>query len=153
MATPRKRLPIIGSTDRIDLPDFGLVDVPCKIDTGALTSSIHCERFRIVEQDGKEYLTFKLLDKRFKDQDRKTLWFDKFMEKRIRSSFGNMEFRYAIKTRVKLFGQSYRITFTLSNRGEMTYPVLLGKRFLKNRFLVDVRQENLSYQQKLEQNS
>jgi len=153
MATPRKKLPIIGSVDRLDLPEFGLVDVPCKIDTGALTSSIHCERFKIVERSGKDFLSVKLLDKRFKHQDRKILWFEKFMEKRFRSSFGDMEYRYAIKTSVVLFGKSYKITFTLSDRGEMTYPILLGKRFIRNKFLVDVRQENLSYQQKLAQNT
>ena len=153
MAAPRKKLQVIGSTDRIDLPDFGLVDVPCKIDTGALTSSIHSERFKIVERAGKDYLTFKLLDKRFKEQERKTFWFDNFREKKIRSSFGDMEFRYAIKTTVVLFGKAYKITFTLSNRGEMTYPILLGKRFLKNKFLVDVRQEDLSFQYKLAQKS
>lgn len=136
---------IIGSTDRIDLPEFELYDLPCKVDTGAYTSSIHCEKFRIVEKEGVEYLTFKLLDKRFKDIERKTFKFKNFKEKKIRSSFGDTEFRYAIRSTVILFGNTYRITFTLSNRGSMQYPVLIGKRFLKNRFLVDVSQQDISY--------
>lgn len=152
MARPRKRLPIIGSTDRIDLPEFGLVDVPCKIDTGARTSSIHCEKVKIVERNGIEYATFKVLDKRYKARERKTFRFADFEEKQIRSSFGNLEFRYAIRTKIVLFGKTYRIWFTLSNRGEMRYPILLGKRFIKNKYLVDVRHDDLSYQQKLSEN-
>lgn len=150
MAVRKRQQPIvIGSTDHIDLPGFGIFDLPCKIDTGAQTSSIHCERFRIVEKDGVEYLTFKLLDKRFKDMERKTFRFRDFKEKKIRSSFGDIEFRYAVKSTIILFGAEYKITFTLSNRGSMQYPVLIGKRFLKHKFLVDVSQHNLSYQHKL----
>lgn len=150
MATRKLHKPrIIGSTDHIDLPGFGIYDLPCKIDTGAQTSSIHCERFKIVEKDGVEYLTFKLLDKRFKSVERKTFRFSEFKEKKIRSSFGDTEFRYAVKSTVILFGKEYNITFTLSNRGSMQYPVLIGKRFLKNKFLVDVAQHDLSYRQKL----
>lgn len=150
MAVRKKQSPlVIGSTDHIDLPGFGIYNLPCKIDTGAQTSSIHCERFKIVEKDGIEYLTFKLLDKRFKSVERKTFRFSDFKEKKIRSSFGDEEFRYAVKSTVVLFGQEYKITFTLSNRGSMQYPVLIGKRFLKNKFLVDVSKHDLSYQQKL----
>lgn len=150
MATKQPRKPmVIGSTDRIDLPEFGIYDLPCKIDTGAQTSSIHCERFKIVEKDGIDYLTFKLLDKRFKSIDRKTFKFRDYKEKKIRSSFGDEEFRYAVKSTILLFGKAYKITFTLSNRGSMRYPVLIGKRFLKHKFLVDVSQHDLSYQHKI----
>lgn len=149
----QKRLPLIGQTDRIDLPDFGLTDIPCKVDTGADTSAIHCERFRIVEKDGMDYITFRLLDKRFKDSERKTFRFTDFTEKKIRSSFGDLEYRYAIRTRIVLFGKTYHIMFTLSNRGSMKYPVLLGKRFLKGKFVVDVSQHDLSHTQKHQKKS
>lgn len=149
MPGSQKRLPLIGYTDRIDLPDFGLTDIPCKVDTGADTSAIHCERFRIVEKDGKEYITFRLLDKRFRDADRKTFRFSEFTEKKIRNSFGDTEYRYAIRTRIVLFGKTYHIMFTLSNRVSMKYPILLGKRFLKGKFVVDVAEQDLSYQKKL----
>lgn len=33
----------IGRTDKIDFPEWGLFDIDAKIDSGAYTSSIHCE--------------------------------------------------------------------------------------------------------------
>ncbi len=149
MAIQRTRkLPVIGATDKVDLPEFGLENIPCKIDTGADTSAIHCDKVRIVEKDGKEYLTFKLLDKRFAHLERKMYRFSQFKEKLIRNSFGDTEYRYAIQTSIVLFGKAYPITFTLSNRGQMKYPILIGKRFLRKKFLVDVSRHELSFSTK-----
>ena len=38
---------IIGARDKIDLPEFGLYELPCKVDTGAATSAIHCYQVRL----------------------------------------------------------------------------------------------------------
>jgi hypothetical protein len=46
-------LTIIGTTDFIDLPEFKLQDVACKIDTGADTSTIHCSGIKLIEKEGK----------------------------------------------------------------------------------------------------
>lgn len=145
---PKRQLITIGSTDKIDLPEFGLLDVPCKIDTGAYTSSIHCEKVKLVEKDGVEMITFKLLDKSHKEQTRQTFRFTDFQEKTIKSSFGDKEARFVIRTQVTLFGKTYKTWLSLSNRGEMRYPILLGKRFLRKKFLVDVSQKDLSYKLK-----
>lgn len=130
------------------MPEFDLYDVPCKIDTGAYTSSIHCEKVKLVEKDGVEMITFKLLDKSHKEQTRQTFRFTDFREKTIKSSFGDKEVRFVIRTKIVLYGKSYRIWFSLSNRGEMRYPILLGKRFLRNKFLVDVAQKDISHKMK-----
>ena len=49
---------ILGRYDRVDLPQLDLKNIHAKIDTGAFTSSLHCQRAGIV--DGK--LEFVLLD-------------------------------------------------------------------------------------------
>lgn len=143
-----KALQTIGRIDKIDLPDFGITDLECKVDTGADTSAIHCSRVRLVEKDGKEYLRFRVLAKAHPLFNDETQMVQEFQEKRIKSSNGTSEERYVIKTDVMLFGKKHRIAFTLSDRAKMKYPVLLGRRFLKNRFLVDVAQKDLSYRQK-----
>ncbi|NJM15081.1 MAG: hypothetical protein HC896_06645 [Bacteroidales bacterium] len=53
----------------------------------------------------------------------------------IRNSFGEEEERFVIKTKVKIFGKIYYTEFTLANRQEMRYPILLGKNFWKAGFL------------------
>ena len=138
----------IGRVDKIDLPEFGLENLECKIDTGADTSSIHCTRIRIVEKDGEEFLKFRVLDKKHPLYSRETHTVNYFSEKVVKSSSGHAESRFVIKTKAIVFGREYPITFTLSDREKMKYPVLLGKRFLKNRFIVDVSLRDVSYNAK-----
>ena len=141
---------IIGTTDHIDLPDAMMLNVPCKIDTGADTSSIHCERIHLVEKEGVEYLSFVLLDKTWPQYTGEWINTSEFKEKKIKSSFGDYEFRYQVRILITLFGKSYKSRFTLTNRAKMKYPILLGKAFLKNRYLVDVAQDNLNLKMKIQ---
>jgi len=151
MKKPKGKKRIIGRVDKIDLPNFDIENLECKIDTGADTSSIHCTNVRIVEKDGKEFLKFRVLDKKHPLFSKNSHTVDEFSEKRVKSSTGHSETRFAIKTTAIVFGKSYPITFTLSDREKMKYPVLLGKRFLKNKFIVDVSEKDLSYTAKTEE--
>ncbi len=138
----------IGTCDYLDLPDCGIFNLPCKIDTGADTSAIHCERFKIKEINGEEFLCFRLLDKTHPLYTGKEIRTKNFKEKKIKSSFGDYEFRYQIQLTTRIFNKKFNTSFTLSNRKNMKFAVLLGKRFLKNRFIVDVAKKNLSFDQK-----
>jgi hypothetical protein len=142
---------LIGATDRIDLPAFALEDIPCKIDTGAFTSSIHCSQVRIVEKNDESYLSFRLYDKRFGISNKKEFRYKEYSERKVRSSNGALDYRYSIKTDVVIFGKKIKTEFTLSYREKMKFPILLGKRFLKNRFLVDVSKNDLSHNLKVKQ--
>lgn len=138
----------IGTIDIIDFPENNLFDLPCKIDTGAETSSIHCERVKIKEINGEEILYFKFLDKRFRQYTGQYFQTKNYKESRIKSSFGDYEYRYQVKLVVSLFGKKILTPFNLSNRSKMKYPVLLGKKLLKNKFIVDVSKKNLSFDHK-----
>lgn len=151
MASTKKEKAVIGTTDKIDFTDLELFDIPCKIDTGANTSSIHCDKVKLIEEDGVEMVSFKLLDPSHPAYNGKEYKVKDFRERKIINSFGHWEYRFAIKTKVKLFGNIYTAEFTLSNRGRMKYPVLLGKKLLKGRYLVDVSKSNLSYNRKKEE--
>lgn len=140
----KKQLKIIGHTDYLDLVDHGIDQLPFKVDTGADTSAIHCERVRLIMVDGKEYLSFKLLDPKHPLYTGREIRTTEYKEKKIKSSFGDYEFRYQVKLRIRLFEKIYVVSFNLSNRKSMKFPVLLGKRFLKGKFLVDVSQSNLT---------
>ena len=63
----------------------------------------------------------------------------------IRNSFGVSEKRFVIKTHIIVFGRTIQTEFTLADRENLKNPVLLGRKLLRNRFIVDVSQKNLSY--------
>jgi hypothetical protein len=146
--TPRrpKQKQIIGMTDLVDFPDLGMFEVQAKVDTGAYTSSLHCKKIRLVRVGLKTKLSFWLTDKT--GEPARKFYSDEFKQRMIRNSFGVSEKRYVIKTRIVLFGRTIKAEFTLADRERLKNPVLLGRKLLRNRFIVDVAQTNLSYQLK-----
>ncbi|CAN5599828.1 ATP-dependent zinc protease [soil metagenome] len=131
----------LGRSDRIDLPGLGLEDIHVKIDTGAYTSSLHCLKAELV--DGK--LEFILLDEEHPEFTGIKYTFRKFDQREIKNSFGEAEIRFVIKTKVKIFGEVIKAEFSLSNRGNLKFPVLLGRKILRHRFLIDVTKKDLSF--------
>jgi hypothetical protein len=144
----KKNLVTIGGKDIVDFPEIGILDLPCKIDTGAASSAIHCERVKLKEVNGKEVLMVRFLDKTIPQYKRKDWIFESFSEKKIRNSFGDTEYRYTIKLKVILFGQEFESEFSLADRAVMRYQVLLGRKLLFRKFLVDVSKSNLSFKSK-----
>jgi hypothetical protein len=145
---------MIGRCDKIDLPLLNLYDLDAKIDTGAFTSAIHSDKIQVVKDDsGHEVLQFILLDRSHPAYNRKKFTVKEFRKRSIKNSFGISEERYIIKTTVLIFGQKIETEFSLSRRGNLKYPVLLGRKFLqKGRFIVEVTKYNLSNKHKLKQN-
>lgn len=125
---------IIGRVERVDFPDAGIFDVPAKIDTGAFRSSIASSD--VYEKDGVLY--FKLFAPNMEWYTGEEMSTNEFAKIEIENSFGHKEERYSIYLKVKIAKKVVRSNFTLSSRSEKIYPILLGRRLLKNRFLVDV---------------
>ncbi len=145
----KKPKQIIGARDKIDLPEFNLYELPCKVDTGAATSAIHCYKVRLREVNGKEIISFRLLDPEHEAYNNKEFQTENFTEKKITSSSGHSEYRYVIKSKIVVFGKSIETEFTLADRMKMRYPVLLGRKLLRRRFVVDVAEKDLSFGQKV----
>ena len=140
---------VIGRVDIADFVEFELEDIKLKVDTGAYTSSIHTHDVKVVESNGEEYLEFKLLDPSHPLYQDRVFRTKNFKQKRVKSSFGNVEHRYVINTKITLFGKVYSIQLSLSERGNMKYPILMGRRFLNKKFLVDTSLKNVSHNLKL----
>jgi hypothetical protein len=137
---------VLGTIEEIDFPEAQLFGVKAKVDTGARTSSIDVKQIKIIRRDKAYILTCRLVDTKHP-----RLEFADFATREVKSSNGSVETRYVIKLTVLLYGKKYRSEFTLANRKSMTYPVLLGKRLLNGRFLVDVSQKNMSLKFNTEQ--
>lgn len=135
---------ILGRYDRVDLPELGLYDIHAKIDTGAYTCSLHCARAEVV--DGK--LEFILLDEEHPEFTGMKFVFEKFERRDIKNSFGEVEKRFVIVTSITIFEEVITTEFSLSNRGSLKFPILIGRKILRNRFLIDVKQKNVSFKEK-----
>lgn len=140
---------IIGRKDKADFPTLDLYDIDVKIDSGAYTSSIHCHNIELIRQNDKTSMVrFNLLDPDHPDYDEKEFLLPVQRIKNVKSSSGAAERRIFIKTDIILFGNSYPIELSLTDRSDMKYPVLLGRRLLKKGFIIDVARINLSYRRK-----
>lgn len=137
---------IIGRKEKVSLPELGLNLVWAKVDTGAYTSSIHAENLEVIEVDGKRLLKFLPLLPGHKSFTGDMVTFEHFREKKVKNSFGYAEVRYLIETTFELADETYSAEFTLSDRSSMRNAILLGRKILRNRFLVDVCKVNLAKQ-------
>ncbi|MFB9055420.1 ATP-dependent zinc protease [Mariniflexile ostreae] len=135
---------VIGSVDKIDFPQLNLFNIDVKIDTGAYTSAIHCSE--IIEEDGVLKCTF--YSKKHPNFSGKQVIFDSFSRTNVKSSNGIKENRYKIKSEIVFFEKTYKINLTLSTRYDMKFPVLIGRQFLKRKFIVDVDLQNVSFNSK-----
>jgi len=135
---------ILGRYDRVDLPELGLYNIHAKIDTGAYTCSLHCHKAQVI--DGK--LEFILLDQEHPEFTGMKFTFENFEERDIKNSFGEVEKRFVIVTSITIFDEIITTEFSLSNRGSLKFPILIGRKILRNRFLIDVKKKNLSFREK-----
>ncbi len=135
----------IGWKEKIIFPDLGLEWVDAKVDTGALTSSLHATHQTRIEQKGKIYIRFTLEDHAHPAWDGKEFMMPLKNETIVKNSFGQEEPRYVVSTRIRLHNYLIRADFTLSDRSNMEFPVLLGRKAIRTRFIVDVARSNIYF--------
>lgn len=124
---------LIGRREYVSFPLLNIEKVEAKIDTGAYTCAIHCKSIIHHASDAKPYLLVQFLDNTVH-------LIHEFTRKKIKNSFGEMEERFIIKTLIVIGRKKINTTISLSDRGNMRYPVLIGRRLLKGKFIVDVNQ-------------
>jgi hypothetical protein len=143
-----KKKRIIGRIDKADFPELELYDIDIKIDTGAYTSSIHCHNIDVSEKDGSAWVQFNLLDPSHPEYDEKEFLMPVSRIKSVKSSSGESQERTFIKTYIVIYGRKFPIELSLTDRADMRFPVLIGRKLLRHRFVVDVTQKHLSVQLK-----
>ncbi len=129
------KVKIIGRREYVNFPLFKIEKAEAKIDTGAYTCAVDCNHIELKHQNGKQLLSFRLFNNT-------TYEVEDFSRKKIKNSFGEMEERYILKTLISIGRKKIKTTISLSDRGNMRYPVLIGRRLLKGKFIIDV---NLIY--------
>lgn len=137
---------IIGRNVRID---FGrrAVGVPAKVDTGADSSSVWASDVR-VNKDG--ILTFCLFGKGSLYYSGEVLKRADFSVAKVRSSSGHEQVRYRTHFTITVKGRKIKAMFNLSDRGDNLFPVLIGRRTIAGKFLVDVQEYDIAPKYKYE---
>lgn len=128
---------VVGWREWVWLPDLVDVPVKAKVDTGALTSALHAEDVRLEQVDGIDVARFVVLPHQDVDDDAVEVTAPLVDEREVRSSSGEAEHRPTVRTTLRLGATSYPIELTLTARHLMGFRMLLGRRALRRRWLVD----------------
>ena len=124
---------IIGRTEIISFSDLEIDKITAKVDTGAYGVVVHVDEIAQVDDE----LHIKVNSKDFIYKNFKCI--------KVKSSFGKVQKRYSILTKIILGDKVYKFYVSLTNRNKMRYPALIGRRFLyKFDYLVDVKQKNIN---------
>lgn len=124
----------IGRVTKVDFPKLGITDVPAKVDSGADSSSVWASNIK--ERAGK--LSFTLFAPGSPYYTGEVITTRHYHIRSIKNSFGHAEFRYKVSLQVTLENRTINVSFTLANRSDNRFPVLIGRRTLQGRFLIDV---------------
>lgn len=89
-------------------------------------------------------VSFTLLDEIHPSYHGKRITLPLYKLKKVKSSNGEIQLRPAVKVTVKFFGKKYKSVISLTSRADMKFPMLIGRKFLKDRFLVDVSKDYLN---------
>ncbi|WP_197524993.1 putative ATP-dependent zinc protease [Botrimarina hoheduenensis] len=113
-----------------------------RVDTGAESCSLHAEE--IVVPKGKEKMTAnvgKAIRFRVIDNDGETHWIESTIHSTVVvKTSEERERRYKVWVDMACVGIDKRVCVTLNDRSHMEFPVLVGRNYLKDDFLVDVNQ-------------
>ncbi len=124
---------IIGRKELIKIPIVSNDYMVAKIDTGAYSSSIHCDRVEANELG---------LDIVMDDKTIIRLNAGEYKYKSVKSSNGIIEVRVTTKLNVVFNNKKYKTMFTFTNRDNMSSKILIGRKFLSKRYIVDVAKTN-----------
>ena len=134
MAKKKKEKRAVGWKEHVALPDLKIKSVIAKIDTGANVATIDAANIKFITKNDIKFVKFTV--KKRNNTIRKTsaplAGF-----KRIKSSNGDVERRPYIKTTLLVDGISKKIELTLTDRGPMDYTMLIGRKALGRRWVVN----------------
>jgi len=129
---------VYGWREYVVISDGKLTEkLQAKLDTGALTSSIHAEEKELFERDGKKWVRFIATDPGEKDSQRLRIEAPLVRMARIKEPGGESEAREVVRLGFTIGDRKLKADFTLNNRSNMLSPVLIGRTMIKELGWID----------------
>ncbi|MFW5801159.1 MAG: ATP-dependent zinc protease [Spirochaeta sp.] len=127
---------VIGWREIVSLPDLGFEMFEAKIDTGARTTALHALDIEPFQKDGREWVRFR---PPVLKQGAPEFCEAHLADRRaVKNTSGIPEKRYIIRTHLHLADRNYLIEISLADRGDMKYPMIIGRTAISgHRLLVD----------------
>jgi hypothetical protein len=128
---------IAGWIEKISLPEPSIT-LKAKLDTGAKTSSIHATNIEQFKRDGKRWMRFDLVLTDVEDKQH-TVHMERPKARRvaIKHTDGEHDRRAVVELDFCFDGRRRTAEFTLANRSDYIYSVLLGREFLTGVAVID----------------
>lgn len=143
----KKEKVVLGWREWISLPTLTKFPIKAKVDTGAKTSALHARDIEIFKRQNQTWVSFEIVPSIKMKQPilAKALLLD---HRNVKSSMGETTKRPVIQTIVRMGNEEFPIELTLVNRSMMGFRMLLGRRALKKRFLINPSRSFLLDKQK-----
>lgn len=134
---PKRKYLIIGWREWASLPGLGIEKIKAKIDTGARTSALHAFSLKPFTEDGKNKIQFTIHPLQHNTESLVTCVAEIVDKRLVTDSGGHEEERFVIETTITIANQTWPIEITLTERENMLFRMLLGRRALRKRFVVN----------------
>lgn len=130
---------MIGATAVVTVVSTG-VPLPARVDTGATSCSIHCDEFQIKDADPDPKVNIgKPVRFLIRNDDGEGEWVETKIVGRVKVRTSEREDeRYKVNLKLRCEDVEKKVQVTLNDRQRMKYPLLLGRNFLRDDFLVNV---------------
>ncbi len=134
---PIRAATVLGWREWLRLPELCKTRIKVKVDTGARSSCLHAFNVQVIDEDGQQIVHFDIHPLQNSTQKTVRVTSPLIEYRRIRSSSGHEELRPVIRTLARVGDTTWPIEVTLTNRDQMGFRMLLGRRALAHRFVVN----------------
>ncbi len=140
---PLRELPLgmIGIEEPVVIGPFK-TPFPAKIDTGADVASIDAENIRLVTRDGKKIVMFTIRQRGTGEEHQYELPLKRKIA--IVRHGRKPQSRYVVMMTVRIGGMTLTREFSLANRKNFEYQVLIGRNIIAGSAAVDPSKRNLT---------
>jgi hypothetical protein len=134
-----KARPVLGWREWVALPDLGIQLIKAKVDTGARTSALNATSMEEFVHNGKGMVRFEVFISGIKHSSSSRFFCNAPVvdSREVTNSGGHREHRIVISTRLQLGLTTELVEITLTNRGSMKFPMLIGRSAIRRRYLVN----------------